>query len=186
MKKGTKLLICIMLILFLPILASAHPGRTDGNGGHTNRSTGEYHYHHGYSAHDHYDMDGDGDVDCPYDFKDKTGSNSGSTSSNKSTSSSSNQTITSTSASKSSTSNQAQSGETKVPTFMYWVIGILAFIILCLCLVIRGKNETIDRNEQAYRRWQKEEEVKVYELPQRASSDRPVRAERTKEANACS
>lgn len=57
---------------------SAHPGRTDSNGGHTDHSTGEYHYHHGYSAHDHYDMDGDGDEDCPYDFKDKTGSSSGS------------------------------------------------------------------------------------------------------------
>lgn len=31
----------------------AHSGRTDGNGGHYNRSTGEYHYHHGYSAHQH-------------------------------------------------------------------------------------------------------------------------------------
>ena len=60
---------------------SAHPGRTDSNGGHTDRSTGEYHYHHGYSAHDHYDMDGDGDKDCPYDFDDRTGYSSGSSSS---------------------------------------------------------------------------------------------------------
>ena len=51
---------------------SAHPGRTDSSGGHTNHSTGEYHYHHGYSAHDHYDMDGDGVIDCPYDFDDQT------------------------------------------------------------------------------------------------------------------
>lgn len=51
---------------------SAHPGRTDSNGGHTDHSTGEYHYHHGYSAHDHYDMDGDGVIDCPYDFDDQT------------------------------------------------------------------------------------------------------------------
>lgn len=57
---------------------SAHQGRTDTNGGHTDNSTGEYHYHHGYPAHDHYDMDGDGDEDCPYDFKDQTGSSSGS------------------------------------------------------------------------------------------------------------
>lgn len=56
----------------LTLCVKAHPGRTDGKGGHTNRSTGEYHYHHGYSPHDHYDMDGDGDIDCPYDFKDKT------------------------------------------------------------------------------------------------------------------
>lgn len=56
----------------------AHPGRTGGNGGHTNHSTGEYHYHHGYSAHGHYDIDGDGVVDCPYDFDDKTNHNSSS------------------------------------------------------------------------------------------------------------
>ena len=68
----------LFLISTLAVFASitlavkAHSGRTDGNGGHFNRSTGEYHYHHGYSAHDHYDMDGDGDKDCPYDFKDKT------------------------------------------------------------------------------------------------------------------
>lgn len=54
----------------------AHPGRTDGNGGHWDRSTGEYHYHHGYPAHQHTDGV------CPYDFDDKTGENSGTSSSN--------------------------------------------------------------------------------------------------------
>lgn len=62
----------LVLIFCMAITVSAHPGRTDGNGGHTNRSTGEYHYHHGYSAHDHRDIDGDGDLDCPYKFDDKT------------------------------------------------------------------------------------------------------------------
>ena len=61
-----------LVISSMSLSVKAHPGRTDGNGGHTNRSTGEYHYHHGYPAHDHYDMDGDGKVDCPYDFDDKT------------------------------------------------------------------------------------------------------------------
>lgn len=51
---------------------NAHPGKTDGSGGHTDHNTGEYHYHHGYPEHDHYDMDGDGSIDCPYDFQDKT------------------------------------------------------------------------------------------------------------------
>ena len=73
--------LCALLIaLLLPSIALvtyAHPGRTDGRGGHTDHSTGEYHYHHGYSAHDHYDMDGDGDIDCPYDFVDNTNHNSG-------------------------------------------------------------------------------------------------------------
>lgn len=65
--------IIVMLTIILwsvTFKVNAHPGRTDGNGGHTNRSTGEYHYHHGQPAHDHYDIDGDGDIDCPYDFKD--------------------------------------------------------------------------------------------------------------------
>ena len=74
MKKAV--LICALIVcLILPtvvLVAYAHSGRTDGSGGHTNHSTGEYHYHHGYSAHDHYDMDGDGTRDCPYDFDDKT------------------------------------------------------------------------------------------------------------------
>ena len=79
----------LLMLLVIPVVASAHSGRTDGDGGHTDRSTGDYHYHHGYPAHDHYDMDGDGDIDCPYDFKDKTNhssnSNSGMESGNSST-----------------------------------------------------------------------------------------------------
>lgn len=68
-------------MLFLPsfvFTVSAHPGKTDSQGGHYDWSTGEYHYHHGYSAHDHYDMDGDGIVDCPYNFNDRTGYSSSS------------------------------------------------------------------------------------------------------------
>lgn len=46
----------IALILYLSlVIAFAHPGRTDGNGGHYNRDTGEYHYHHGYGPHSHDD-----------------------------------------------------------------------------------------------------------------------------------
>lgn len=61
-----------MIILILIVPASAHPGRTDANGGHYNRSTGEYHYHHGYPAHQH-----TGGV-CPYAYDDKTGKQPGS------------------------------------------------------------------------------------------------------------
>lgn len=71
----------LIVLLVTPCIALAHPGRTDGDGGHTDHSTGEYHYHHGYPAHDHYDMDGVGRKDCPYNFDDKTGYNSGSPSS---------------------------------------------------------------------------------------------------------
>lgn len=71
----------VLAVYLLPILAYAHRGNTDSNGGHTDSSTGEYHYHHGYEPHDHWDMDGDGEVDCPFLFDDKTGLKSGSSSS---------------------------------------------------------------------------------------------------------
>ena len=72
MKKALLAISIIIILASVALVVFAHPGDTDGAGGHYNRSTGEYHYHHGYSEHSHYDMDGDGDVDCPYDFKDKT------------------------------------------------------------------------------------------------------------------
>lgn len=62
----------LAFLLLLSPTVLAHSGKTDANGGHYDRSTGEYHYHHGYPAHQHYDMDGDGVADCPYDFDDKT------------------------------------------------------------------------------------------------------------------
>lgn len=52
--------------MFLCNIIVAHPGKTDSNGGHYDRSTGEYHYHHGYSAHQH--IDGI----CPYEYNDNT------------------------------------------------------------------------------------------------------------------
>lgn len=82
MKRILALFLCAIFVLACSLTVYAHPGRTDSNGGHWNRSTGEYHYHHGYSEHDHYDMDGDGDADCPYNFVDKTTTNSGNTSTN--------------------------------------------------------------------------------------------------------
>ena len=72
LKKKLAFLLVIPVIACLSLQVFAHSGGTDSSGGHTDRSTGEYHYHHGYSAHDHKDMDGDGILDCPYDFKDKT------------------------------------------------------------------------------------------------------------------
>lgn len=69
MKKQIALLIVGVLLANLPI--SAHPGKTDGDGGHYNRSTGEYHYHHGFSAHQHTNGV------CPYDFQDRTSHSSG-------------------------------------------------------------------------------------------------------------
>lgn len=68
----------VVVVLFAAALAFAlsttvfaHPGRTDGSGGHYDRETGEYHYHHGFEAHQH--VNGE----CPFDFVDLTGQNSG-------------------------------------------------------------------------------------------------------------
>ena len=65
-KRNLALFVCLMLLILPLNLALAHGGRTDANGGHYDRSTGEYHYHHGYPAHDH-----PGGV-CPYDYDDQT------------------------------------------------------------------------------------------------------------------
>ena len=65
-------LLLTLLALFVP--SGAHSGRTDSQGGHTDRSTGEYHFHHGYPAHQH-----ENGV-CPYDFDDQTGQSSGTSS----------------------------------------------------------------------------------------------------------
>ena len=76
-----KQLFVFALCLCLLVVVSAHPGRTDSQGGHYVSGTGEYHYHHGYSAHEHYDKDGDGVLDCPYTFSGKpnsSGNHSGS------------------------------------------------------------------------------------------------------------
>lgn len=65
-----KYLTCSMSALcLLSCIAFAHSGGTDADGGHYNRSTGEYHWHHGYSAHQHYDIDGDGVLDCPIEYE---------------------------------------------------------------------------------------------------------------------
>ena len=77
-----RILIVLILLLLLPISVSAHGGKTDSDGGHTDHSTGEYHYHHGYPAHDHKDMDGDGIKDCPYEFDDNTDHSPGSSGNN--------------------------------------------------------------------------------------------------------
>ena len=65
------LLSFLLASLFLLTCASAHPGRTDGQGGHIDHSSGEYHFHHGYPAHQH------PNGTCIYEFDDKTGQNSG-------------------------------------------------------------------------------------------------------------
>ena len=60
-------LVCLVLCAFtLAVISFAHPGDTDGGGGHYNHDTGEYHYHHGYHEHQH------PDGICPYSYGDTT------------------------------------------------------------------------------------------------------------------
>lgn len=64
-------LVCLVLCAFtLAVISFAHPGGTDGSGGHYNHDTGEYHYHHGYPEHQHEDGV------CPYLYNDNTDHNS--------------------------------------------------------------------------------------------------------------
>ena len=56
----------VFLSIFFAIFVChifAHSGGTDSDGGHFNRSTGDYHYHHGYPPHSH-------ENGCPYDYDD--------------------------------------------------------------------------------------------------------------------
>lgn len=70
MNKRILSIICIIFLLFsLSLCCTAHPGRTDSNGGHTDHYTDEYQYHHGYPTHQHQN-----DI-CPYDLDDDTSSN---------------------------------------------------------------------------------------------------------------
>ena len=68
MKKSLFVFVLLSFCLCSPVFA--HPGKTDGAGGHHDRSSGEYHYHHGYSAHQHTNGI------CPFDFVDNTDHNS--------------------------------------------------------------------------------------------------------------
>lgn len=48
-----KPLTVIAIIIICVVTSTAHPGRTDGQGGHHVSGTSEYHYHHGHPAHQH-------------------------------------------------------------------------------------------------------------------------------------
>lgn len=134
MKKYSALIFISALISLLCFISFAHGGRTDSNGGHYDRSTGEYHYHHGYSAHDHYDMDGDGDIDCPYKFDDKTNhnSNGGNSSSQDRLDNLFNGSTTDTATDKTTEASDTQTPNDKSdPQFLTWFmsgIGLFGFI----------------------------------------------------------
>ena len=46
-RKTPRAALMIILAVSMSLTAAAHPGKTDANGGHYNRKTGEYHYHNG-------------------------------------------------------------------------------------------------------------------------------------------
>ncbi len=50
MKKRRIMAALVAFLCIFPVLCFAHSGRTDANGGHYNRKTGEYHYHNGGSS----------------------------------------------------------------------------------------------------------------------------------------
>lgn len=68
--KKPLIIVALLLLLMYTTTSFAHSGRTDGSGGHTNHSTGEYHYHHGYPEHQH--LNGV----CPYEEKNYKNSDS--------------------------------------------------------------------------------------------------------------
>ena len=150
MKKLSLLFTVFLFAISIPITVLAHPGSTDGNGGHYDRSTGEYHYHHGYSAHDHYDMDGDGIDDCPYNYDDKTNTDIGSPS-------------TASYSSRYSSNYDNEPPETitvyeeleiikevpVVPTWIKWLWGCLSVLILCLLVSNHWKKQEISHLQKA-------------------------------------
>lgn len=153
MKRYIKAFILLLVLAALPVSVLAHPGRTDGFGGHTDRSTGEYHYHHGYSAHQHYDIDGDGEPDCPYDFKDKTDHSTGS--GNSKTNYTTTPTTEATEPSIRSTmpttpKTTAQKEEKPVPTWVYWGFGIFFVVILFMWKIIRSQKEDIKTTNDSH------------------------------------
>ena len=157
MKQVIRWLLMIVLLIAVTLPANAHPGGTDSAGGHTDRSTGEYHYHHGYSAHQHYDIDGDGKVDCPYDFKDNTDHKSGSNKSgNSNTTYSTSPTTSATEPPRPSTEpttpkdTTEEGGIKPVPTWIYWCFGGLSLMILLMWVKIRSQKEEIEDMQSSH------------------------------------
>lgn len=153
MRKIVVLLLAIAIML--SFYALAHPGRTDANGGHTDRSTGEYHYHHGYSAHQHTNGE------CPYDFKDKTGANSGTSNSNSTNKSTSNK--------QSSKTNTVVVSKNEVLPMtvgnVFMLIGA-GFVLGLICLAIyssrkNGEISELNRSHEATMKYQIEEAKRI-------------------------
>lgn len=170
-RKFILLCLCIILPLSISLHTSAHSGRTDANGGHTDHSTGKYHYHHGYPAHDHYDIDGDGIVDCPYELDDKTNHGGGSNFNNSTENITDSSIDDKTSQSGGNTSGNIAEDELpiedkelkEVPVWVYWLIAGLCCTIAVLVYIIKCKNDQIAKQMLRFRQNASDEELKVKE-----------------------
>ena len=63
LKKIFILVCCLLFVFATANICFAHPGGTDGKGGHYVGNSGKYHYHHGESAHQH------PNGVCPYEIE---------------------------------------------------------------------------------------------------------------------
>ena len=163
--------ISFIIAFVLPLVAYAHPGKTDSSGGHIDNSTGEYHYHHGYPAHSHYDMDCDGDIDCPYDFDDQTGTNSGGPASDNASSTRFSSSYTDNAEVRTKTVTKTVTKEVPyIPTWIYWVMGILGVVCIILMVNIHWKNDELRGWETRYRSVNNDHEKKVSEIKQTCSA----------------
>ena len=121
--------VCAAVLLLSP-RALAHPGRTDGDGGHHDYNNvsglGNYHFHHGHPAHLH-----TGGV-CPYDFDNKTGQNSGS---------SSGESVTRAAATSPTPSHSASAS---TPRLLWWILlggGMAMLLVLLLKAHLKQRRE---------------------------------------------
>jgi hypothetical protein len=132
MKKILLAALCLLVVLAwcIPETAFAHPGRTDGNGGHTDHSTGEYHYHHGYPAHDHWDMNNDGRLDCPYLFDNKTSSNNSNSNSTTSKNNATSSTVPKTESKKDTDDSKPLHEQILEASVLIGVIGFIAYELI--------------------------------------------------------
>lgn len=128
----------LITILLLQVVASGHSGNTDANGGHYNRSTGQYHFHHGYPAHQH--INGE----CPYNFDDQTGIHNGTPSSSKAKPSTRS----------SNTSPPAKSNSTTNSSSPFWASKPfqMATAFLCLFIFKNRLDASRKRKEEARKR----------------------------------
>lgn len=144
----------------------SHPGRTDSNGGHYNRSTGEYHYHHGYPAHQHKDGV------CPYDYDDKTASKSSSTVSEKSTTEeqhalmpTKSRATESTTAANSTKTSTHSTDLLNDPDFWLYVIGaVICLYILAMPVVICLKSKKSKNALDSYKHSLSQKAIEIESL----------------------